>query len=129
MVKITREQLKDAIDQHGNSFEADTAHLEASPPSRRARILRVPAEVVLRMFTAAHAQHETLCVPMFPQLPKDARVVAVHDNFQSRSFDFLVESEEFEPVEPWREFPVTPNPAIAMRRAYRRIEENDNDGD
>ena len=73
--------------------------------ANRCKILSISQAQVLDFFRAVLAREGHLTVPVFPEIPTDVHVVAVHSSFASRSFDFLLEHPSFPEVEEGNEVP------------------------
>ncbi len=51
------------------------------------------------LVTACQSDDAIWRLPDFPSMPYDARVVAVHPNYEYRALDFIVESKTFAPTD------------------------------
>lgn len=77
----------------------------------RQAIVRFPQELLLLIMEKGMMKRPNqshMIVPKFPELPPDAEVIAVREDFASRSIAVLIESKEFAPVEPGAHLPILP---------------------
>jgi hypothetical protein len=65
-----------------------------SPEYENVIIVRVDEQTIFKLLTARTGQ-EVIQMRRFGCVPPDARLLSVHHNHESRSFDFLMEHPEF----------------------------------
>lgn len=93
-----------------------------TPPERRLKMVVVPENTVWFLFRHQALDMQTLTVPVFKNVPADARVAYVHHVWERHAFAFVLEHPSFEPVPQGLQVPEIPAVLSARRIAVEPLE-------
>lgn len=63
---------------------------------QRLKIIRMPQPLLLNVFNWWRNPPGYITIPVADELPEDAEVISVHENYAARAIDIIVRSDEFE---------------------------------
>src|SRR5688500_7529295 len=88
----------------------------------RVKLVYVPRDAVMALFTAREERHEILCVPDLTNVPAGYEILGVDFSFSHNAFGFLVHHPTFERVTPGYLIPELVSAFEMKETRYRRTD-------